>query len=310
MRKQDHVERYKIMGIPVTTALTVLNDIPIEQVIELIDWRMYLVTWDFKTAESRKSSEAEELIEDSRNLLDKIINEKLLTVDGVVRILPAATADIDDIIVYSDYKRDNIIMQLPMLRCQIPMNGVCPSLADYINPLDQESVYPGIDDHIGFFAVTAGKRVEKSLKIFSQDDLYSPLLIKFLADRLAEAGAEYIHRKVRRELWGYETSEDLSVSDILKEKYQGIRPAPGYPTCPDHTGKRDIFNILNAEDTLGITLTESFMMQPAASVCGYIFASEKSKYFPVGMIGEDQLISYSERKGIPLKELRRWLSIS
>ena len=298
------------MKIPQTTALTVLKDIPIEEVIDLIDWRMFLVTWDFRTDETRKSPEAEELLNDSRLLLDRIKNEKLLTVEGVVRIFPAATADFDDILLYEDETRDRVLRTLPMLRRQIPMNGLCPSLADFITPLGATSEEPGLDDYIGFFAVTAGNKVEETIKIFPEHDLYSPLLIKSLADRLAEAGAEYLHRKVRKEIWGYEESENLSVEEILKEKYKGIRPAPGYPCCPDHSGKVDVFKLLEAEKSIDVTLTESYMMQPAASVCGYIFASEKSRYFPIGKVGEDQLISYSKRKGMALNELKRWLSVN
>ena len=298
------------MNIPQTTALTVVENIPLREVIKLIDWRMYLVTWDFRTEENRQSVEAEELLNDSRTLLDRVVNDNLLSVDAVVRILPAATVDYDDIILYKDEKRDAVFQQLPMLRRQIPMLGQCPSLADFITPADSEPAMPGIDDYLGFFAVTAGKKVEESIKIFPDHDLYSPLLLKSLADRLAEAGAEYIHKKLRREIWAYEKSDDLSVDEILKEKYQGIRPAPGYPCCPDHTGKRDIFNILEAEKSIGIELTESYMMQPAASVCGYIFASEKSRYFPVGKIGDDQLESYATRKNMSVDELRRWLSVN
>ncbi|MBI9098330.1 MAG: hypothetical protein JEY91_07615 [Spirochaetaceae bacterium] len=298
------------MNIPQTTALTVVENMPLGEIIKLIDWRMYLVTWDFRTEENRKSVEAEELLNDSRKLLNRVIEENLLSVDAVVRILPAATVDYDDIILYQDEKRDAIFQQLPMLRRQIPMLGQCPSLADFITPADSEATVPGVDDYMGFFAVTAGKKVEESIRIFPDHDLYSPLLLKSLADRLAEAGAEYIHKKVRREIWAYEKSDDLSVDEILKEKYQGIRPAPGYPCCPDHTGKRDIFNILEAEKTIGIELTESYMMQPAASVCGYIFASAKSRYFPVGKIGDDQLESYATRKNMSVDELRRWLSVN
>jgi 5-methyltetrahydrofolate--homocysteine methyltransferase len=298
------------MNIPHSTALTVLHDIPLEEVAKLIDWRMYLVSWDFRTDKVRKSPEALELLKESRVLLDRIIQEKLLSVEGVIRILPAATIDYDDILLYKNEKRDEIIRQLPMLRRQIPMLGDCPSLADFIVPVGDEPAVPGIDDHMGFFTVTAGKKVEETIKKFPDHDLYSPLLVKSLADRLAEAGAEYIHKKVRREFWGYENSDDLSVDEILKEKYQGIRPAPGYPCCPDHTGKQDIFEILEVEKSIGVTLTESFMMQPAASVCGYIFASEKSRYFPVGPIGEDQLESYSERKQMPVNQLKHWLSVN
>lgn len=298
------------MNNPQTTALTILKDIPLEEVIELIDWKMYLVTWDFRTAEARESAEAGDLINDSRKLLERIVRDKLLSVDGVLKIVPASTSDYDDILLYEDESRDKIYKTLPMLRRQIPRLNQCPSLADFIAPTDDEVRNPGIDDYMGFFAVTAGKKVEESLTLFPDHDLYSPLLLKSLSDRLAEAGAEYIHRRVRREFWGYDPDESLNTDEILREKYKGIRPAPGYPCCPDHTGKRDIFDILDAENSIGVYLTESYMMQPAASVCGYIFASEKSHYFPVGKIGEDQIASYARRKGYSPEEIKRWLSVN
>jgi len=298
------------MHIPKTTSITVVKNMPLEEVIKLIDWRMYLVTWDFRSEETRKSPEAEELLNDSRELLGRIVKENLLSVDAVVRILPAATVDHDNIFLYKDEDRVEVYKELPMLRRQIPMLDQCPSLADFITPADSPAEFSGVDDYMGFFAVTAGTKVEEAVKLFPDHDLYNPLLLKSLADRLAEAGAEYIHKKVRREIWAYEQSEDLTVGEILKEKYQGIRPAPGYPCCPDHTGKRDIFDILEAEKNINVKLTESYMMQPAASVCGYIFASKKSKYFPVGKIGYDQLKSYGMRKNMSVDELKRWLSVN
>lgn len=297
------------MKLPVKTGLTILKDLPLEDVTEMIDWKMYLVTWDFRTNEARESKEAEELLHDSRELLDRVVRENLLTIDGAVRIEKARTVDYDDIQIY-DEKSGETIMELPMLRRQIPRMGHCPSLADYIVAEGDDPAEPGIDDYMGFFAVTSSKKLDEALKLFPEDDLYSPLLLKSLADRLAEAGAEYIHSRVRREIWGYEKGRELSADELLKEAYQGIRPAPGYPCCPDHTGKRDIFDLLEAEKNLGIALTESYMMQPAASVCGYIFASDKAKYFPVGKIGEDQLESYASRKGMDTSEIRRWLSVN
>lgn len=298
------------MKLPVKPGLTVLTDLPVEKVAQMIDWKMFLVSWDFRTAAARESAEAEELLHDGRRMLDRIISGQMLSVDGIVRILPAETADHDDIVLYEDENRKKILKVLPMLRRQIPRNGACPSLADFIVSTGEESREPGVDDYMGFFAVTAGGKVEKSLKLFEQEDLYSPLLLKSLADRLAEAGAEYLHRLVRRELWGYERGAEMELPDILAVRYRGIRPAPGYPCCPDHTGKRDIFDLLDAENHIGVHLTETYMMQPAASVCGYLFGSSRSEYFPVGRIGEDQLISYSRRKKMPEDELRRWLSVN
>ena len=291
-----------------STALSVYRNIELEEIVKLIDWRVFLLTWDFRTDETRKSDDAKELLKDGRELLHRIIEEKLLSVDALVRILPAATIDCDDIAIYESVKRDKVLRQLPMLRRQIPMSGQCPSLADFIAPAHSENSEPGIDDYMGFFAVTAGKDVESVLALFPEHDVYSPLLVKSLADRLAEAGAEYIHQKVRREVWAYKKDEDLTVDEILKEKYQGIRPAPGYPCCPDHTGKIDIFEILDAEKVIGVQLTESYMMEPAASVCGYLFAAERAKYFPVGKIGLGQIECYAGRKGKSIGELKRWLS--
>lgn len=298
------------MEYPKETGLIVLENLPLDEVARLIDWKMYLVTWDFRTAETRESQEAKDLLKDSRELLDRIVAEHLLTIDGAVSILPAETRNHDDIVLFEDESRTEVYKFLPMLRRQIPRKGFCPSLADFITPQGEKAQESGIDDYMGVFAVTAGKKVDKTLTLFDENDLYSPLLLKSLADRLAEAGAEYIHSLVRRQYWGYEEGESFTTEELLREKYRGIRPAPGYPCCPDHTGKRDIFDILKAEETIGIELTESYMMQPAASVCGYIFASEKSEYFPVGPIGQDQLESYCERKEKPLKEIKKWLSVN
>jgi len=297
------------MKIPAKTGLTVLKNLPIDSVAEMIDWKMFLVSWDFRTAQARESKEADELIADSRELLDRIVRNNLLSIDGAVRIEKACTVDHDDIVLYTKSINEPLAV-LPMLRRQIPRMGQCPSLADYIVPEGGESVEPGLDDHMGFFAVTSAKKLDDVLKLFPEDDLYSPLLAKSLADRLAEAGAEYIHSLTRREIWGYEQGEHFSTEELLKVSYQGIRPAPGYPCCPDHTGKRDIFDLLEAEENLGIELTGSYMMQPAASVCGYIFSSKKAKYFPVGKIGEDQLESYSARKKMNQSEIRQWLSVN
>lgn len=298
------------MNIPTSTALTIMKNIPLGEVIKLIDWKMYLVTWDFRTAEARDSAEAEELLQDSRDLLDKIVKENLLSVEGAVRILPASTVDYDDINLYEDEKREQLYMTLPMLRRQIPRSGQCPSLADFVTPFGEKAQVPGVDDYMGFFVVTAGKNVDEAVKVFPEHDLYSPLLLKSLADRLAEAGAEYIHKKVRKELWAYDPQENLNTDEILKVQYRGIRPAPGYPCCPDHTGKKDIFRILDAENSIGIQLTESYMMLPGASVCGYLFGAEKSHYFPVGTVGDDQIESYSGRKGTSVSDIKRWLSVN
>ncbi len=192
-----------------------------------------------------------------------------------------------------------------MLRQQNPKSSNQPNLclADFIAPKDS-----GKPDYLGGFAVTAGVGIEKHVKAFEKkNDDYNAIMIKALADRLAEAFAERLHALVRREFWGYAFKEKISGEEIIKEKYQGIRPAPGYPACPDHTEKRILFELLNAEKATTIRLTENFAMYPAASVSGFYFAHPQAKYFGVGKIGRDQVVDYAKRKGIPVPSVEKWL---
>jgi 5-methyltetrahydrofolate--homocysteine methyltransferase len=238
----------------------------------------------------------------AKALLDRIVSEKQLTAKGVYGFWPANTID-DDIVVYTDDSRRTERLRFPMLRQQEIIADKKPnrSLADFIAPKES-----GVPDYIGMFAVTAGIGAEELARRFEADnDDYNAIMVKALADRLAEAFAEYMHAQARKD-WGYGERENLSVPDLVAEKYRGIRPAFGYPACPDHTEKFKLFEILGAPEQ-GITLTEHAAMLPAASVSGLYFSHPEAKYFMVGRIGRDQAESYAARKGMPLQEVERWL---
>jgi 5-methyltetrahydrofolate--homocysteine methyltransferase len=242
-------------------------------------------------------------------MLKRLIDGRWLTANGVIGLYPANTVNDDDIEIYADESREQVLMTWRGLRMQSErpvVDGVrrpnrC--LADFVAPKAS-----GVADHVGLFAVTAGLGVEKKEKQFLDDhDDYSAIMLKALADRLAEAFAERLHQRVRTELWGYAADEHLSNADLIAEKYRGIRPAPGYPACPDHTVKRDMFRVLNCED-IGMGLTESLAMTPAASVSGFYLAHPQSTYFNVGKVGEDQLADWARRSGLDVSQVRRSLS--
>ena len=228
-----------------------------------------------------------------------------LTASAVVGFWPANAVD-DDIVVWRDEARTDPLATFRTLRQQMAKPAGRPNiaLADFVAPIET-----GIADFIGAFAVTAGHGLDEIVAEFeAANDDYSAILAKALADRLAEAFAEHLHQRVRRELWGYAPDEALTNTDLIAEKYQGIRPAPGYPACPDHTEKGTLFELLEAEPRAGIRLTESFAMWPGAAVSGYYFWNPASAYFGVGRIGRDQLADYAARKGMPLAEAERWLA--
>ena len=225
-----------------------------------------------------------------------------MSAKGVIGLWPANSRG-DDIVVF-DENRDKEIAVFCTLRQQRKKAKGQPNLAlsDFIAPIDS-----GIDDYIGGFAVTAGIGIEKWIEKYEdENDDYNSILLKALADRLAEAFAEKLHQDVRIDYWGY-SKENLSNEDLIKEKYDGIRPAPGYPACPDHTEKEVLFQLLNASESTGITLTDSFAMYPASSVSGLYFSNTESKYFGLGKIEEDQVIDYSKRKGLSKQEAEKWL---
>ncbi len=296
---------------PLKPGITLFEDVTVSALRPYIDWTPFFLTWELhgrypEIFENAKfGSEARQLFDDANELLEKIDREKLLGLKGVAGIFPA-NSNGDDIVIYTDDNRSSALMQVHTLRQQQekPEGEPNLALADFIAPKES-----GIGDYIGGFAVTAGLGIEKTLNRFTleQDD-YHRILTQALADRLAEAFAEMLHEKVRRELWGYAPAEILGGEELLNEKYRGIRPAPGYPACPDHTEKAELFTLLNAETATGITLTETYAMNPAASVSGFYFAHPQAKYFILGKIGRDQVEDYAARKGMSVEETEKWLA--
>jgi 5-methyltetrahydrofolate--homocysteine methyltransferase len=245
------------------------------------------------------------LFADAQQMLKKIVDEKWLTANAVIGIWEANTVNNDTIEVYENGKSIAILHQL---RQQAKKGTGIPniSLADFIAPKET-----GIKDYIGGFAVTTGIGIEEHIKRFEADhDDYNSIMIKALADRLAEAFAECMHQKVRKEIWGYANTENLSNEDLIEEKYRGIRPAPGYPACPNHTLKTDLFNLLDAEKNTGIELTESLAMYPTAAVSGMYFGHPQAKYFGVGKISQDQVETYAIANNMSFEKAERWLSSS
>ena len=285
---------------------------PLEALRGRIDWTPFFQAWEMKgrypgiLSDAKYGKEAARLFEDANKLLDRIIEAKLLSARGVIGFFPANSVG-DDIEVYSDAQRHNVKAVIHTLRQQQARKAegrANLALADFIAPKES-----GFNDYIGGFAVTAGIGSDALVQQFeAAHDDYSAILVKALADRLAEAFAELLHEQVRKTYWGYAPEEDLSNEDLIREQYRGIRPAPGYPACPDHTEKARLFDLLNAKESTGITLTENFAMLPAASVSGYYFAHPEAHYFGVGKINRDQLMDYARRKGMEISVMERWLS--
>ena len=283
---------------------------PLAELVPFIDWTPFFHTWELRGRypsifdDATVGAKAKELYDDARRLLDEILQKNWLKAKAVYGFFPAASIG-DDIELYADGSRATIMATLHSLRQQgeKPQGQPNLALADYVAPKDS-----GRGDFIGAFAVTAGIGLDELCKRFDRDhDDYNSIMAKALADRLAEAFAEWLHKKVREE-WGYGKGEQLSNEELIREKYRGIRPAPGYPACPDHTEKRVLFDLLHAEQEAGITLTESFAMLPAAAVSGLYFAHPEAAYFAVGKIGKDQVEDYARRKGLDLHTVERWLA--
>jgi len=297
---------------PTFTGTKAFVDYPLEELIEYIDWTPFFIAWDLagkypKILKDEKVGEAAtNLFNDAQALLKKLIADKSLSARAAIGFWPANTVNDDDIELYTSEDRDTCFKTLHHLRQQTDKATKKPnySLADFIAPKSS-----GKKDYIGGFIVTAGIGAEELSKAYETDqDDYNSIMVKALADRLAEAFAERMHERVRKEFWGYANNETLENQDLIKEQYKGIRPAPGYPACPDHTEKDSLFSILNGEENSGVTLTEHFAMLPAASVSGFYFSHPESNYFSVGKINRDQVASYAERKKWSLKETERWLS--
>jgi 5-methyltetrahydrofolate--homocysteine methyltransferase len=281
---------------------------------ECIDWTPFFQTWDLAgrfpdiLRDEVVGSEAQRVFSDGKRLLQRAIEGRWLQASGVVGFWPANTVDDDTIELYTDDSREQVLMRWRPLRLQTErpvVDGVKRAnrcLADFIAPRGVK------DDYIGLFAVTAGLGIEKKIAQFEADhDDYSSIMLKALADRLAEAFAERLHQRVRTDLWGYASDEALSNAELIAEKYRGIRPAPGYPACPDHSVKRAMFGVLQAAD-IGMGLTESLAMTPAASVSGFYLAHPEATYFNVGRIGEDQLEDWAAREAIDAAQARRLLA--
>ncbi len=295
---------------PSFTGVRTIENLSLETLRSYIDWTPFFRTWDLAGAYPRILSDdvvgsaAREVFDDAQRMVDLMIAEEWIEAKAVVGFWPA-NADGDDIAVYSDGTRTSSLATLHTLRQQVAHSDARPNwaLADFIAPTDS-----GVKDYIGGFVVTTGTKVEALASAFAADnDDYQAIMVKALADRFAEACAEHLHQLVRTDLWGY-SEEEFSNDELIRERYQGIRPAPGYPACPDHTEKRTIFELLEATDRIGVSLTESFAMNPAAAVSGLYFAHPDSRYFGVRRVGQDQLEDYADRKRISVDEAARWLA--
>ncbi|HNP63970.1 MAG TPA: methionine synthase [Woeseiaceae bacterium] len=297
---------------PEFTGTRVFGDIDLNVLREYIDWMPFFNAWEFhgkfpQILRDAKVGEAtSSLFADANAMLEKIIAEKWLTARAVIGFFPANSIDHDDIVLFADEARQKTTHRLCHLRQQREKSAGYAQgcLADFVAPVES-----GIADYIGGFAVTAGIGIDEHIERFEKNhDDYSSIILKALADRLAEATAEYLHARVRKEFWAYQPDENLSNEDLIKEQYRGIRPAPGYPACPDHTEKQKLWQLLDVDSSIGLKLTESYAMFPTAAVSGFYFAHPDARYFSVGKIGRDQLESYAERKGLSIVEAERWLA--
>lgn len=286
------------------------KDYSLKEISEFIDWTPFFSTWMLKgkypTIFDNKEigKEAQKLFNDAKDMLAEIISKGQLKANAVIGIYPAYSLD-DDVLILHDDQNGKIKQTFNFLRQQGKKSSRLPnrSLADFIAPKNKE-----YQDYIGFFTVTTGIGIEKMIRKFEEDhDDYRVIMVKALADRLAEAFAELVHKKVRTEIWAYACDEDLNNEALIKEQYVGIRPAPGYPACPDHTEKIKLFDLLDVENQIGVKLTESCAMYPAASVSGYYFSAPESTYFGLGKIEKDQVENYARRKNMPLEEVEDWL---
>lgn len=315
------IEPEKVVTAPTFTGTKVFEDYPLTELLPYIDWTPFFHTWELRGSYPKifddkiVGSEAKKLFDDAQVLLKRIVEEKLLTAKAVIGFWPANAVG-DDIQLTVDHSQlaSNSPLQtengkpvtIHTLRQQAEKMAGEPyyALADFVAQKET-----GIQDYFGGFAVTTGLGCDELVAEFEKNhDDYNSIMAKALADRLAEAFAERMHELVRKEYWGYAQDEELTNQELIKEAYAGIRPAPGYPACPDHTEKATLFNLLDAEQKIGLRLTESFAMYPAAAVSGFYFAHPQSRYFGLGKITKDQVEDYATRKGMPIEEVERWLS--
>jgi 5-methyltetrahydrofolate--homocysteine methyltransferase len=287
----------------------------LEDVISFIDWNPFFQTWELRGRypnrgypkifnDEKVGSEAKKLFDDANQMLNEIIAKKSLSLKGVVGLYAANSVNGEDVEVYSDASRSNVSATFHMLRQQAEKDGAPEyfSQADFVAPKESS-----VADHLGMFAVAClGCEDEVARHEAAQDD-YSKIMVQALADRLVEAFAEAVHKDIRTTLWGYAPDESLSSEDLLKVKYQGIRPAPGYPSQPDHTEKLTMWELMKVQEQTGIALSESLSMMPASSVSALVFGHSSSQYFAVGQIGKDQVANYAQRKGYDIEAMERWL---
>ncbi len=297
--------------VPARPGIQVFNDIPLEEVVPYIDWTPFFFAWELAGRYPRiledevVGEQARQLFSEARQMLSRLVEERLLRAHAVIGLFPANALG-DDIEVYADEQRHGELLTLHTLRQQTRRPPERPNyaLADFIAPRES-----GVPDYIGAFAVNAGEGVEELARAYEADhDDYHAIMVKALADRLAEALAEMMHARVRREYWGYAADEALDNEGLIAEKYRGIRPAPGYPACPDHTEKWLLWELIRPDERIGLKLTDSLAMYPTAAVSGFYFSHPDSRYFNVGPIGEDQVHDYARRKGMSVAEVERWLA--
>ncbi|WP_373709433.1 methionine synthase [Kaistella sp.] len=311
-RKQNYTIDWENENIskPKNLGIHIIENQDLRELLDFMDWTPFFRSWELHgkfpqiLTDEVVGEQATELFKEAKVMLEKILDEKLFTAKGIFGIFPANANEKDDVVVYDEQK--NELAKFHTLRQQLKKSAgkEYHALSDFIAPETS-----GKQDYVGAFAVTTGFGTEELAQTYYDDgDDYNAIIVKALADRLAEAFAEFLHHKVRTEFWGYAENETLENEDLIAEKYLGIRPAPGYPACPDHLEKTTIWDLLKVKENIGLELTESLAMFPTAAVSGYYFGNPKAKYFGVGKISEDQLIDYAERKGVDLDFARKWLS--
>ncbi len=296
---------------PGRLGIQTLRNYPLDELTRYIDWSPFFITWELHgkypaiLKDEKVGKEASKLFSDAQAMLKRAIADRSLTANGVFGLFPANSVNDDDIEVYVDESRRELRTTLHTLRQQDekPPGRPNRALADFVAPKDS-----GKKDYIGAFAVCIAGAEELAKKYEARHDDYNAILVKALADRLAEAFAERLHERVRKEFWGYARDENLANDSLIREEYAGIRPAPGYPACPDHTEKELLFKLIDATRNAGVKLTESYAMWPAAAVSGFYFAHPDSRYFAVGKIGKDQVEDYARRKAMDIRVVERWLS--
>jgi 5-methyltetrahydrofolate--homocysteine methyltransferase len=296
---------------PRTPGLTVLRDYPLDKLVAYIDWTPFFQAWELSGPYPKILQDpivgdaARKLFAEAQEALQRIVREGAITMHGVFGLFPAAQVNGDDIEIYADQGRRDVLMTWHNLRQQNVKPSGRPNLclADFVAPKAS-----GVEDWVGAFAVSAGSIEARVAELEKAHDDYSAIMLKVLADRFAEAFAERLHERVRREFWGYAADEKLGHEQLIGEAYRGIRPAPGYPACPDHTAKGPLFRLLDAERRAHMRLTESFAMLPASAVSGFYLSHPESSYFAVGKVGRDQVEDYARRSGMPLAEAEKWLA--